>query len=149
MCNKLINFVDIKTMVCSRIESAYRIRYSCRFVIFFTIQPRCQSDSRSPRRYTGSSYRHIDMYVVNFSVAAYEISERYESGYTGNGCQEHQRNSHSKRSFVRSMFEIRFIPPENTVIQTEHIKCGKPGNKCHPDTHIRTKLDAALNIYPY
>ena len=59
-------------------------------------------------------------------------------------CQEHQREGHAQRTFMRSVLGMQFscfLSPEDAVVQAEHVEGGHSGNDGHNPTHRCTVLE--------
>ena len=73
------------------------------------------------------------------------MSERNKTGYDGDQRQEHQREGHGQRTFMRYVVCMQFLvllSPEDAVVQTEHIESGHSGNEGHNPSHHRAVLEA-------
>ena len=85
------------------------------------------------------------MDVVSMSVGRNEVTEGDESSYYRNGSQEHQREGHGQRAFVRCVCGMKFfvlLTPEDAAVEAEHIESCHGCNDCHDPSHRGAELEA-------
>jgi len=89
--------------------------------------------------------------VVCVPVRRNEVSERlYPSAYDCDECQEHQRECHAQRAFMRRVVFVQFLvfrAPEDAIIQAEHIECGHARDNGHDPAHSRAELEAGCQNF--
>ena len=160
MRNKLVYIINIKTMISSCPQSIEPFGKCIGNRLFGILIHPCGNPDRNNRNYNAcDSYRQIEVNRVRLSIRTDKMSERNESCKAGNNRQKYQRKSHSQRTLMRATrcrFQVsvrcamirmgacpgRLGPPEDAVVEAEHIEGGHCGDYCHHPTHCRAILEA-------
>ena len=147
MRNKLVDIINIEAIIGCLVQTfeSFCQRISNR--LFGILVHPCSDCNRNNRNDNAcNSHRRIEMDRIRFTIRTDEVSERNKSGSTSYYCQEHQRESHSQRTFMWCVVCVEFfvfLAPENTVVQTEHIESSHRSNYCHYPSHYRAVLEAS------
>ena len=103
-------------------------------------QDGCYGDDDAGQRHAG-----VEVDIVQLAVGGNPVAEGQEAGYQGDSCQEHQREGHGQRTFMRGVGGMQgavFGAPEDAVVEAEHIVGGHAGDEGHHPAYHRTELEA-------
>ena len=139
MCHELVHFIPVEAVMGCCPETWPYILELGRKGILLSVHYSCKKYCKDCHCKRCGGNGCLDMDIIGLAVECNEMSERNETCHARHGCKENERKRHLPGSVVRSVMAGLFVfgvllPPENEIVQTEHVECRKGCHHGHPCT---------------